>query len=249
MRFEDSRKAATVRRGMAGFALLLLGTLAACSNSDSEEPAGNFSSDPERAKIERIVHDYVINHPEIITEAFQRREDRAMAKLVDDHRKDLETPFAGAWAGARDADVVLVEFFDYACGFCRASNPDIARLLAEDKNLKVVWRELPVLGDNSVAAAQASLAAAKQGRFKQFYDKLYEAGPLTAESIVQTQKAAGVAPMQSAEFTQEIDKNSDLARKLGASGTPTFVVGDRILSGAVGYRVMKDAIAEARKKA
>jgi len=144
---DDRRKAAGIRRAVTGCALLLLGVLTvACSSSKVGEEAANFSADPETAKIERIVHDYVINHPEILDEAVRTGQRRAMAKLVNENRKAIETPFAGAWAGARDGDVVLVEFFDYACGFCKASNPDIARLLKEDRNLKVVWREFPVLG-------------------------------------------------------------------------------------------------------
>ena len=246
---QNSRGAASIRRAALGAAVLALGMLtAACSKADADNATANFSSDPETAKIEKVVRSYILNNPEIIEEAFAEREKRAMTKLVNEHRKDIETPFAGAWAGARDGDVVLVEFFDYACGFCRASNPDIAKLLSEDKNLKVVWRELPVLGEGSLAAATVSLAAAKQGRFKTFHDTLYAEGGPTPQSIAKAQKAAGVAPMQSAEFEQEINKNNELARALGATGTPTWVVGDKILSGAVGYQALKDAIAEARKR-
>jgi thiol-disulfide isomerase/thioredoxin len=236
------------KRLAASMAILLLAATAGCSKR-ADEAKGNFSSDPETAKIEKIVHDYVIGHPEIIEEAFDQRDSHNMAKLVDEHRKDLETPFGSAWAGARDGDVTLVEFFDYNCGFCRKSNPDIARLLAEDRNLKVVWRELPVLGESSDTAARASLAAAKQGKFKEFHDRLYAAGSLTPENISKVQLALGVVPMQSPDFEQEIDKNKELARKLDASGTPTFVVGDKIISGAVGYDKLKEAIEEARKKA
>ena len=84
----------------------------------------------------------------------------------------LETPFASSWKGAAKPDVMLVEFFDYACGYCRASNPHIERLLKEDKGLRVVYRELPILGPESVAAARVSLAASKAGRFRQFHDAL-----------------------------------------------------------------------------
>ena len=248
MTIEDAVKRATVKRAVAVIGLGLFALLAAaCSKSGEEQ--GNYSSDPEKARIEHIVHDYVINHPEIITEALQGRDDRELAKVVDEHRKDIETPFAAEWAGARDGDVTLVEFFDYACPFCRASNADVARLLAEDPNLKVVWREFPVLGENSMAAAQASLAAAKQGKFAQFHEQLFAAGPPTHESIARVQKLLNLAPVQSVEFTQEVDKNADLARKIAAQGTPTFVIGDKVLNGAVGYDALKAAVAEARKKA
>jgi protein-disulfide isomerase len=145
--------------------------------------------------------------------------------------------------------VVLVEFFDYACGFCRKSNPDIERLLGEDKNLKVVWRELPVLGPDSIAAAQASLAAARQGKFRPFYDKLFEAGRPTAAALAETQQAVGVAAAPaSADLQAEIQKNYQLAQSINATGTPTFVVGDQVLQGAVGYQALKDAIGAARAK-
>src|ERR1043165_9733521 len=106
-----------------------------------------------------------------------------MAPVIKEHRSEIETPFAGAWAGARDGDVVLVEFFDYACPYCRASNADVKRLLDEDKNLKVVWREFPVLGVNCVSAAEASLAAAKQGRFRDFFDRQFTQSQVTPESV------------------------------------------------------------------
>jgi protein-disulfide isomerase len=251
MTSEDAGNSAAVRRTAARFGLGLLALVAAsCSKGDSDEAQANFSSDPETAKIERIVHDYLVKHPDVIfEEALAERERRSMAKLIEPHRKDIETPFAGAWAGARDGDVTLVEFFDYACTYCRANNPIIARILKEDRNLKIVWRELPVLGPNSLTAAEASLAAAKQGKFTQFHDQLFAAGQLTPDAIERVQKAVGVVPMKSNEFEQEIEKNNELARNLGTTGTPTFVVGDKILFGLQGYEQLKEAIADARKKA
>jgi hypothetical protein len=108
-----------------------------------------------------FVRSYLLEHPEVLPEAMDRLRAREAAQAVDRNREALETPFHGAWAGAADADVVLVEFFDYACSFCRASNSDVERLLREDSRLKVVWREYPVLGPSSEEAAIASLAAAK----------------------------------------------------------------------------------------
>jgi protein-disulfide isomerase len=196
------------------------------------------------------VRDYLLENPEIIPEAMDRLHDREAAKVVRANRTLLETPFAGAWAGAKDADVVLVEFFDYACGFCRKSNSDIDRLLKEDGRLKVVWREWPVLGPDSEAAAHSSLAAAKAGRFKPFHDQLFAGGRPTPAAVVGARAAARVTePVTPAEAQAELRKNYDLARALNASGTPTFVVGDRVLQGAVGYDALRQAIAEARKRA
>jgi len=209
---------------------------------------GGGPADPDRARIEQIVHDYILAHPEIIPEAVKRMQEGEAAKAVDAQRARYETPFAGAWAGAENGDVVLVEFFDYACGFCRAAHPDIARLLEEDKALKVVWRELPVLGEDSVAAARASLAAAKHGRFLAFHDRLFAAGRPDPAAVAAARQAAGVTAAPSPEFQREIEQNFELARAINASGTPTFVIGDRVIQGAVGYQALKDAIAEARKK-
>jgi protein-disulfide isomerase len=195
------------------------------------------------------VRDYLLENPEILPEAMDRLRSREAAKMVSANRAALERPFAGAWAGARDGDVVLVEFFDYACGYCRKSNADVDRLLREDPKLKVVWREWPVLGPDSETAARASLAAAQAGRFKPFYDSLFAAGRPTPEALARARAGAGLAAdLPAAAADQELAKNFELARGLEATGTPTFVVGDQILQGAVGYEALRDAIKEAREK-
>lgn len=200
-----------------------------------------------------LVRRHLLANPEIIPEAMERLRDREAAEAVSANRAALETPFAGAWAGAADGDVVLVEFFDYACGYCRRSNADIDRLLAEDPKLKVVWREWPVLGPDSLAAAEASLAAARAGRFRPFYKRLFELGPPDAETIAEAQRAAGLTDAQveqvraSPEAQAELARNNQLAvTALRATGTPTFVVGDQVLQGAVGYEALKEAIEETR---
>ena len=194
-----------------------------------------------------FVRSYLLEHPEIIPEAMERLRSRDTAQVVAQHRAALETPFHSAWAGAADGDVVLVEFFDYACSFCRASNPDVDRLLREDPRLKVVWRELPVLGPESEAAAQVSLAAARQGRFRPFYERLFALGRPTPANLSQAAQAVGVAADAAPEDRAELSRNLDLARAIGASGTPTFVVGDQVLQGAVGYEALKQAVAQARE--
>jgi protein-disulfide isomerase len=199
------------------------------------------------SRTERIVHDYILENPEIIPEAMERLQQREAAAAIEPRRAQLETPYAGAWAGAADGDVVLVEFFDYACGYCRASNPVVERLLREDPRLKVVWRELPVLGPNSQDAAFVSLAAADQNRFRQFHDALFALGPPSAQSIAQAQRAVGVQPAQSGDgHRQELQRNMELANLLRVTGTPAFVVGDQVLHGAVGYERLKQAIEQAR---
>jgi protein-disulfide isomerase len=202
----------------------------------------------------QFVRSYLLDHPEVIPQAMQRLQDREAAQAVGAHRAALETPFAGAWAGAEHGDVVLVEFFDYACAYCRKSNPDVERLIREDPKLKVVWREWPVLGPDSETAAQVSLAAAKQGRFKPFHDRMFALGRPSPETIAQAQQALGISPQLVADVRgsgaaqAELGRNYELARAVNASGTPTFVVGDQVLQGAVGYDRLKAAIAEARAR-
>jgi protein-disulfide isomerase len=202
----------------------------------------------DRARVEGIVHDYILANPEILPEAMERLQERQSVQAVETNRAAYETPFGGAWAGAEDGDVVLVEFFDYACGFCRRANPDVERLLKEDDRLKVVWRELPVLGPASEAAAVASLAAAEQGRFREFHKALFDLGRPSPQTIAQAQQASGVAPVNGvpSKYRAELEKNYELARAIQASGTPTFVTGNKVLQGAVGYETLKAAIAEVR---
>jgi protein-disulfide isomerase len=201
-----------------------------------------------RAATEAIVRDYILANPEILPQAMERLQQRSAGQAVRENRAAIETPFHGAWAGAQNADVTLVEFFDYACGFCRASNGHIDRLLREDPRLRVVWREYPVLGPASEQAAVASLAAARAGRYRPFYDGMFAAGRPSEQTIAATRSAVGVeAATLTDEFRTELQRNYQLARALGASGTPTFVVGDQVLHGAVGYEALRDAIAQARR--
>ena len=203
---------------------------------------------PGRAGIERVVHDYVVTPPEIIVQAMQTLQNRESGKAVAANREAIATPFAGAWAGNPKGDVTLVEFYDYNCGYCRASLPMIADLIKRDPGLRVVYRELPILGPTSRPAARASLAAAQQGKFGAFHDALYAAGPVSEASIAATAAKTGVAlPGSNAPvLDQEIASNMDVAAKLGINGTPTWIVGDQMLSGALPVADLERAIAAAR---
>jgi protein-disulfide isomerase len=196
----------------------------------------------------RIVRQGLLANPEVIMEAADALRDRQTQPVVDANRAALEKPFGSSWAGAEKPDVTLVEFFDYACAYCRASLPHVAQLLKEDKGLRVVYRELPILGPESVAAARVSLAASKAGHFNQFHDALYSAGRPGAETIAQAASAVGTSPQPALDpqVEAELNRNLQLASQLGATGTPTFVVGNRVLNGAVGYDALKQAIAAAR---
>jgi protein-disulfide isomerase len=204
----------------------------------------------DKAAIERIVHDYIMEHPEILPEAMEHLRDREVAKAVVANRSMIETPFAGAWEGSATPDVTLVEFFDYACGYCRASISVIDRLLKEDPKLRIVYREFPVLGPDSEAAAKVSLAAAKAGKYGTFHRALFAEGRPEPRAVSRVAQKLGIDASfgNSPEATREVANNMELQRALNLTGTPSWVIGDKVLSGAVGYDALKAAIAEARAR-
>jgi protein-disulfide isomerase len=197
---------------------------------------------------ERLVREALLADPEILVDTADALRDRQYAPTLAANRAAIETPFANSWKGAAKPEVVLVEFHDYACTYCRASNPHIERLLKEDPGLRVVYRDLPILGPNSVTAARLALAASKAGRFHQFHDAAYAAGRPSPETLAGAAAAAGLPPQPPAspDIEAELKKNFELAGQLGATGTPLFVVGNRVMNSAVGYDALKDAIADAR---
>jgi protein-disulfide isomerase len=198
----------------------------------------------------RIVRQGMLNDPQILVEAADALRDRQYAPTLASIRPLLEAPFASSWKGAEKPEVVLVEFYDYACPYCKASNPHVDQLVREKPGLRVVYREFPILGPNSVEAARLSLAASKAGRFTQFHDALYAAGRPAPETNAVAARVANIPPKPSEDpaIEAELKKNYQLAGQLGATGTPLFVVGDRVLSGAVGYEALKKAIEDAEKK-
>lgn len=200
------------------------------------------------------VRAYLLDNPEVLQEAMERLRQKQAAAQIAPLRRDLETPYAQGFIGAPSGDVTLVQFFDYACGYCKASLADLQRLVREDPKLKIVFRELPILSRESEAAARVSLLAAERGRYGAFHQAMYAAGRPGAATIPAAAKAAGIDTAQlqqaltSPKAGREITRNLELARALGVSGTPAWVVGDQVMSGAVGYEALKDAIAKVRKK-
>jgi len=198
----------------------------------------------------KIVRQGLLADPKILTETVDALRDAQYAPVLASNRAAIEKPFASSWKGAAKPDVTLVEFFDYACPYCKASNPAVDQLLQEDKGLRVVYRELPILGPDSVTAARLSLQASKAGRFAKFHETLWAAGRPAEATNKAAAEAAGIAPAppQDPVIEAELIQNQKLAGQLGASGTPVFVVGDKVLNGAVGYDMLKDAIAQARRQ-
>lgn len=207
----------------------------------------------ERAAIEGLVHDYILAHPEILPEAMNRLQANGAARQIAAQRDRIETPFAGAVLGNPQGTITLVQFTDYACGYCRQSVGDIAALVAAHPDLRVVVRELPILSPESEQAARMALSAARQGHYAAFHEAMFAGEKPAAASILAAAQKAQVdtgaaGPVgASTEVTNELAGNVALAKELGITGTPAWVVGDKLLIGAVGRQALEAAIAETRK--
>src|SRR4029079_7181256 len=161
----------------------------------------------------RIVRQGMLADPKILGDTVEALKEQQYAPVLNQYRAALETPFASSWKGAAKPDVTLVEFFEYACPYCKASNPAVDRLVKEDKGLRIVYRELPILGPDSVTAARLSLEASKLGRFAQFHDALWAAGRPAPHTIATAAQSAGIAPSptQDTAIETELAQNRSLA--------------------------------------
>lgn len=203
-----------------------------------------------QAAIGEAIDTHLLANPEIVPQAMERLQANRQGEAIGRVRAALTTPFSGAWTGNAGGDVTMVVFTDYACTFCRASIADIERLLRTEPNLKIVFRELPILSRDSEAAARVALAAARRGRYMAVHRMLFRSQVPDAAARANALSATGVAIDASSATTAAIDRelasNVDLARNLGIDGTPAFVIGDRLLVGAVGYDALREAISQAR---
>lgn len=205
-----------------------------------------------RIAVEHVVHDYILQHPEILPEAMEELQRRQNAQQLAGVRSTVETPFPGAVLGNPDGKVTLVEFSDFACGYCRQSLPDVHALIARNPDLRIVIRELPIISPLSPEAAKMGLAAAEQGKYSAFHDAMFAAGQLDAPAIeavaskvgLDMERARRIAGSPTVEA--ELSRNLELASRLGFSGTPSWVAGDRIIAGAVGIDQLSQAVQSAR---
>ncbi|MGN6818695.1 MAG: DsbA family protein [Sphingomonas sp.] len=207
------------------------------------------------------IRDYLLTHPEVLPEAMQKLQEREAAEqskqtgaFIAANRDRIFPALGSAWAGNPNGDVTVVEYLDYNCGYCRASLPILDKLVASDPQVKVVFRELPVLSEESKVAARYAVVAAKQGKYRALHDALYAGGPLSDASMDAALQKAGLDPAQTKaaakapEVTGIIENNLAMAAPLGMSGTPTWVIGDKVLSGMQPLEAMQAAVAAARRK-
>lgn len=207
----------------------------------------------DRAAIEQIVRATILEHPEILPEAMENLQRNQGRDQLAQVRGPVERPFPGAVLGNPRGSVTLVEFTDFACGYCRKSVEDIAALTQQNPDLRIVVRELPIISPHSAAAAKMALAAAEQGKYRQFHDAMFSAGQLDPATIDAAAHTAGLdldrarKVAASAPVAAEIQQNLAMAQKLGFGGTPSWVAGDQLIAGAVGADKLQDAIKAARK--
>jgi protein-disulfide isomerase len=224
--------------------------------------AGAESAALDKAQVEKIVHDYIMNNPKVLLESvngYQQKEmEDRMAKSSEDLKKNKDQLVNDSFspvAGNPSGDVTIVEFFDYNCGYCKRAFAELQEVLNKDKNIRVVFKEFPILGPSSETAAKWALAASKQKKYFEFHKALMEnKSPIDETLLEKLAQGAGMDVAQakkdidSPEVAQEIEKNRALASQLYISGTPAFVIGDDISRGAIPLAEMEKKISAARKK-
>ena len=228
--------------------------------------AGHAQSVPEaqRTEIEKIIRDYLINHPEVLQEAIAALEKKQAADEAAKHeaavKDNAEALFSSprqVTVGNPQGDVTFVEFFDYNCGYCKRAMADMFDLLKNDTKLKVVLKEFPVLGPGSVEAARVAVAARMQDKtgkkYLDFHQKLLGGrGQADKARALAAAKEAGLdvarieRDMASDEVRQSLEESLKLAEKLGLNGTPSYVIGPNVVVGAVGLDALKEKINSAR---
>lgn len=211
-------------------------------------------------RVKELVFEAIRENPEIVLEAVQiieqreqRRQAMAAATVLSDNRDLLENDPNAPVLGNPEGDVTVVEFFDYNCPYCRRVKPHIEALLEEDPNVRLVYREWPILGDGSVFAARAALASREQGKYEEFHWALMGmAGRAEEASVIQVAKQVGLditqlrRDMDAPEIDTHIAVSMELSRALGFNGTPSFVIGDALVPGVIEAEQMIRLAEEAR---
>jgi protein-disulfide isomerase len=215
----------------------------------------------QRQAIEAIIHEYLTQNPDVLIEALRAAEEKANrdadAKAVvvlKDRRDEVFNDPASPVGGNPEGDVTIVEFFDYRCPYCKQVQPSLQKLLDQDRKLRFVYKEMPVLGAPSVTAAHAALAARLQGKYEHFHSAMMATkGQITDEVVYQVAGSVGLdvdrlkRDMAAPEIEQAVKANLALAKALDIHGTPGFIIGEHIVPGAIELDALKDLVADARK--
>ena len=233
------------------------------SSNAAPASAQSFSGE-QRGEIERIVKEYLLSHPELLQDVMAELEKRQTLAEAEKHRAAVKEHSATIFSSPRQVtlghaqgDVTVVEFFDYNCGYCKRAMADMLDLLQNDAKLKFVLKEFPVLGEGSVQAAQVAAAARMQDKggkkYLEFHQKLL-GGRGTADKTRALAVAKEVGfdmariekDMTSDEVKAQLEESFKLAEALGLNGTPSYVVGNDVVVGAVGLNTLKEKVNSAR---
>ena len=236
-----------MKRFLATTALLMLPIAATADGMDED-------------RIKELMLEAIRENPGIVFEAAQLFEQQqqalqaqAAAQVLDTEKATLENDPNAPVLGNPDGDVTVVEFFDYNCPYCRQVKPEMEALLAADPNVRVVYREWPILGDGSVFAARAALASRNQGKYEEFHWAMMQLKERAEEaSILRTAEDIGLdvaqlrRDMNGPEIEEHIQTSMRLAQSLGFSGTPSFVIGDSLAPGLIQADQMIELVDQAR---
>jgi protein-disulfide isomerase len=243
-----------LRRWMVGLSALLAVSLPAFAADDPLTP-------PQKSAIDQMIHDYLLNHPDVLIEAVKtaQQKNEAMAaemtqRTIAEKRQELVADPNAPVGGNPKGDATIVEFFDYRCPYCKEVEPSLEALLKEDPQLRIVYKEFPVLGQVSVFAARVAFAARKQGKYGEFHRLMMGTkGTIDNDVVLHVAAASGLdlvklkADMTDPQIDTEIKANYALAEALGIEGTPAFIVGDTLTPGAVDIDTLRQQVATLRK--
>ncbi len=211
-------------------------------------------SDIQRDEINQMIRQYILNNPEIIPEAVEVLRARQNAAAIMRSEDLLYNDGYSYVAGNEDGDITIVEFYDYNCGFCKQVPGILSRLVEEDKNLRVIFKELPILAESSEMASMAAMAAMKQGKFIEFHNAMMKNNrAINQELILKVASDVGLdhetllEDMDDPKIAANIQMTLALVRNIGISGTPGFIIGDQIIAGFKPYDELKRIIAEQRE--
>ena len=248
----------SIARSFAAACAVIL-TVAAAPRSNAEE----FSSS-QRSEVERIVREYLIAHPEVLQEAMSELDKRQTAAQAEKHQAAIKQYSEALFSSPRqvvlgnpNGNVTFVEFFDYNCGYCKRAMDDMLTLLKDDPKLKVVLKEFPVLGPGSVEAAQVAVAVHMQDKtgkkYLEFHQKLLggrgeanKARALAVAKDIGLDMARLEKDIASPEVKASLQESFKLAEALGLNGTPSYVIGDNVVVGAVGLEALKEKVNTSR---
>ena len=207
-------------------------------------------------QVKQLALEAILENPQIIMQAvaiLEQRERERAASGANTVRLQLEQDPNSPNLGNPDGDVTVIEFFDYNCPYCRKAGQTVQELLASDANVRVIYREWPILGEDSVFASRAALAARAQGKYEEFHWALMNGeGRASEASILKLARHLDLdveklqADMTSPAVEAHIAQSSALARTLGFTGTPAFIVGDRTAPGMLSTDEITAMVAEAR---